>query len=303
MLLSEPQSSRPRQRSDEQAQATADQQEIEGGIDEHPSERQRAHPPEPFRLHERRHISTLAERHWWAETPRAAVSFVMLEGLLGFAYHPAVLAEAEERELAFRLEALDFAAVTMRGKVARRRTKHFGWVYGYESWRITPGPPIPDFLDPVRGRAARLAGVSPEDLVEVLVNAYPPGAGIGWHRDAPQFGVVVGVSLLGECRLRFQRGRGSARQTRAVTIAPRSAYVLDGEARYEWQHTVPPTKTLRYSVTFRTLQTRAGGVSPRVESAARAGDQSAKNDNDGDQRPRRQREHDAQEHADDRTDG
>ena len=127
----------------------------------------------------------------------------------GFAYHPNVLDEAEERELACRLEGLDFAAVAMRGKVARRRAKHFGWVYGYESWRITPGPPIPDFLDPVRRRVARLAGASPDALAEVLVNAYPTGAGIGWHRDAPQFGLVIGVSLLGECRLRFQRGRGS----------------------------------------------------------------------------------------------
>jgi DNA oxidative demethylase len=185
----------------------------------------------------------------------------MLSGLpQGFAYHPAVLAEAEERALASHLEALDFAAVTMRGKVARRRTKHFGWVYGYESWRITPGPPIPDFLDPIRRRVAQLAGVSPEALAEVLVNAYPPGAGIGWHRDAPQFGLVIGVSLLAECRLRFRRARGATRQTCSVTIAPRSVYVLDGDARYEWQHNVPPTKTLRYSVTFRTLRERTGGV-------------------------------------------
>jgi alkylated DNA repair dioxygenase AlkB len=178
----------------------------------------------------------------------------------GFAYHPAVLDEAEEVELVSRLEGLDFSPVTMRGTVARRRAKHFGWVYGYESWRITPGPPIPDFLGAVRRRAAILAGVTPDALVEVLVNAYPAGAGIGWHRDAPQFGVVIGVSLLGECRLRFQRGRGPARQTRAVTIAPRSAYVLNGDARYAWQHSVPPTKTLRYSVTFRTLLDRATGM-------------------------------------------
>lgn len=171
----------------------------------------------------------------------------------GFTYHPDLLTEAEERELAGHLQGLDFAAVSMRGQVARRRTKHFGWIYGYESWRITPGPPIPQFLAAVRGRAAQLAGVAPEALVEVLVNAYPAGAGIGWHRDAPQFGVVIGVSLLSECRLRFQRGRGASRQTAAMTIAPRSAYVLDGDARYEWQHCVPPTKALRYSVTFRTL--------------------------------------------------
>jgi DNA oxidative demethylase len=187
----------------------------------------------------------------------------------GFAYHPDVLDEAEEHELAGRLEALDFAAVVMRGQIARRRSKHFGWIYGYESWRITPGPPIPDFLDSVRRRVAQLAGVSHEALVEVLVNAYPPGAGIGWHRDAPQFGLVIGVSLLGECRLRFQRGRGDARQTRSVTVAPRSAYVLDGDARYVWQHSVPPMKALRYSVTFRTLRERAAGAKPKGSAGKR----------------------------------
>lgn len=174
----------------------------------------------------------------------------------GFRYHPDLLTEAEERELAGHLEGLDFAAVSIRGQVARRRAKHFGWIYGYESWRITPGPPIPEFLGSVRRRAAQLARISPEALAEVLVNAYPAGAGIGWHRDAPQFGVVIGVSLLSECRLRFQLGRGAARQTAALTIAPRSAYVLDGDARDEWQHCVPPTKALRYSVTFRTLRDR-----------------------------------------------
>jgi DNA oxidative demethylase len=174
----------------------------------------------------------------------------------GFLYYPDILRVDEETALAARVRNIEFSAVEMRGQIARRRTAHFGWIYGYESWRITPGPPIPKFLGSVRRRAAQLAGISPEALVEVLVNAYPAGAGIGWHRDAPQFGVVIGVSLLSECRLRFQLGRGAARQTAALTIAPRSAYVLDGDAREEWQHCVPPTKALRYSVTFRTLRAR-----------------------------------------------
>jgi alkylated DNA repair dioxygenase AlkB len=90
--------------------------------------------------------------------------------------------------------------------------------------------------------------------VEVLVTEYTPGAGIGWHRDAPMFGVVVGVSLLGACRFRFRRGKDATAETRAVELAPRSAYVLDGEARTLWQHSIPPARALRYSVTFRTLR-------------------------------------------------
>jgi alkylated DNA repair protein (DNA oxidative demethylase) len=172
----------------------------------------------------------------------------------GFLYRPDVITVAEEHELADHLSTTEFSAIEMRGQVARRRTAHFGWIYGYESWRITPGPPIPDFLLNVRERVATLADVAPARLAEVLVTEYPPGAGIGWHRDAPQFGEVIGVSLLSECRMRFQRGRGVARETCAMSLAPRSAYVLTGEARQDWQHSITPTRGLRYSVTFRTLK-------------------------------------------------
>jgi alkylated DNA repair dioxygenase AlkB len=176
----------------------------------------------------------------------------------GFVYHVDVVTEAEERALLQQLAALAFGDVRMRGQVARRRTAHFGWTYGYETWRVEPGPPIPAFLGPLRERAARLAGVAPEAMAEVLVTHYPPGAGIGWHRDAPAFGVVAGVSLLGACRFRFQRGRGADRRTRTVELAPRSGYVLDGAARWQWQHAIPPGRAERYSVTFRTLRSAAG---------------------------------------------
>jgi alkylated DNA repair dioxygenase AlkB len=90
------------------------------------------------------------------------------------------------------------------GIPAHRRTGHFGWLYGYDSAKIAPGPPVPDFLAPLCNRIAPLLGRAPD---EVLVTEYMPGAGIGWHRDAPAFGpVVVGISLLGPCRMRFQRG-------------------------------------------------------------------------------------------------
>jgi alkylated DNA repair dioxygenase AlkB len=175
----------------------------------------------------------------------------------GFVYRPAFTTEAEERDLAEAIRGIDFAEVKMHGVVARRRTAHFGWLYGYETARIAPGPPVPEFLLPLRERVGELAGVSPDALAEILITEYPPGAGIGWHRDAPMFDVVAGVSLLGACRFRFERGRDAERVTRAVTLAPRSAYLLTGEARTTWRHSIPPMKELRYSVTFRTLRTRA----------------------------------------------
>jgi alkylated DNA repair dioxygenase AlkB len=172
----------------------------------------------------------------------------------GFLYRPDFLGAEEEREVLAGVSALDFHDVKMRGQVARRRTSHFGWTYGYETWRIEPGPPIPDFLLALRDRAAAVGGVAAEDLVEVLVTHYSVGAGIGWHRDAPMFGVVVGVSLASACRFRFQRGKGADRLTAIATLEPRSAYALDGPARWQWQHSIPPARSERYSVTYRTLR-------------------------------------------------
>ena len=172
----------------------------------------------------------------------------------GFAYKDEIISLAEESALLDGARALAFGEVRMRGQVARRRTIHFGWTYGYESSRVEPGPPLPDFLLGLRARVASLAAVDAEALAEALVTHYPPGAGIGWHRDAPAFGVVIGVSLLSGCRFRFQQGRGAARRTRTVTLAPRSVYVLDGAARWQWQHAIPAGRMERYSITFRTLR-------------------------------------------------
>ena len=175
----------------------------------------------------------------------------------GFRYVADFIDSEEEAALLGTVRSLEYASVEMRGQVARRRAAHFGWRYGYESWRIEPGPPIPEAFHPLRARAAALITVPEDDLAEVLVTEYPPGAGIGWHRDAPQFGTVVGVSLASACRMRFQRGTGETRETRAMELAPRSAYVLAGEVRWAWQHTIPATKTTRYSITLRTLRARA----------------------------------------------
>jgi DNA oxidative demethylase len=170
----------------------------------------------------------------------------------GFRYVAEFVTEREEAVLLEQVAQLSFGAIRMRGQVARRRTAHFGWTYGYESGRIEPGPAVPTFLEPLRARAALLIGVEPGALTEVLVTEYPPGAGIGWHLDAPVFGEVVGVSLLGECRMWFATAGSGARQTAVVSLAPRSAYVLAGPARWAYRHRIPPGKSTRYSITLRT---------------------------------------------------
>ena len=172
----------------------------------------------------------------------------------GLVLRPELLTVDEEADLLQRLGELHFDPIVMHGQAARRTARHYGLGYDYESRTPQPGEPVPDWLSAVRRRAADLAGEEPEELVEVLVQRYPPGATIGWHRDAPAFGTVVGVSLGGSCRMRFQRGTGDRRRVWEMRLDPRSGYVLAGAARRSWQHSIPPTKELRYSITFRTLR-------------------------------------------------
>jgi alkylated DNA repair dioxygenase AlkB len=172
----------------------------------------------------------------------------------GLLYVAAFVTDDEERDLVASLEALDFDEVRMRGQAALRTVHHFGFRYEYEGWRLVEADPLPEALTWLRDRAGELAGVGPQELTEVLVTRYPQGAGIGWHRDAPLFGPkVVGVSLLAPCRMRFQQRAAGVRKLHQLELAPRSAYVLAGAARRSWQHSIPATPALRYSVTFRTV--------------------------------------------------
>jgi len=181
----------------------------------------------------------------------------------GFFYQPEFVAAAEARHLVAEIERLAFKRVEMRGGVARRRIVHFGWTYGYYSRRTKPGHPLPPFLLPLRERVAAWAPVPPEAFAEALVTEYPPGATIGWHRDAPLFGdVIAGISLSGASRMRFrpyvspkeQRGLPPRRATHEVELEPRSAYLISGEARRDFEHSIPAVASLRYSITFRTLR-------------------------------------------------
>jgi DNA oxidative demethylase len=172
----------------------------------------------------------------------------------GFVYRPDLISAAEEAELLAELQARPFSEVRMHGVVARRRVVQLGWHYSFDARRLGAGEPVPAFLEPLRTAVGELAGQPAAAFSEVLLTEYPPGATIGWHRDAPPFGIVAGVSLGAACTFRFRRGEAGARETLSLALEPRSAYVLDGPARTEWQHSIPPTPGLRYSITFRTVR-------------------------------------------------
>ena len=172
----------------------------------------------------------------------------------GLVYAPDFLTSGEEAALVEELAGLDFDEIRMRGQTARRTVRHFGLDYDYDRKSVTPTQALPASLEWVRERAAGLIRCTPEQLAEILITRYPPGAGIGWHRDAPTFREVIGISLGSSCRMRFQRGKGPDRTTAGIELEPGSAYVLAGPVRWEWQHSIPATKDLRYSITFRTLK-------------------------------------------------
>ena len=177
----------------------------------------------------------------------------------GFRYHRDFITSEEEALLAAEIACVEFSTFEMRGVVARRRVAFFGMSYGTGGAATSPMPP---FLLPLRDKVASWAGVEPDAFVMALLNEYSPGAPIGWHRDAPQYSIVAGVSLLSSCLLKFrpylrpdaQAGPARRTATHEVTLERRSAYLLTGESRSAYEHHIPPAAALRYSVTFRTLR-------------------------------------------------
>ena len=172
----------------------------------------------------------------------------------GFRHQDEVIDAAEERDLARRVEALPFKPFEFQGYVGNRRVASFGWRYDFARQVLEPAAPLPDFLMALRTRIADFTGHDPEALQQALVLEYTPGAGIGWHRDRPQYRDIVGLSLLAACPFRLRRRTDEGWERATQRIAPRSAYLLSGPARTDWEHSIPPLEALRYSVTFRTFR-------------------------------------------------
>ncbi len=182
----------------------------------------------------------------------------------GLTYRTEFVAADEECSLLENIRALPLREAQYRQYTARRRTMNYGFSYDFTHLQANAAPPIPEFLAPLRARAARWAGVAPEDFVQALIAEYTPCTPLGWHRDVPDFELIVGISLGGAARIRFRPYPWKPERRKevfALELEPRSAYILRDEARWGWQHSIPPTKVLRHSVTFRTA--RAAGTGSR----------------------------------------
>jgi alkylated DNA repair dioxygenase AlkB len=171
----------------------------------------------------------------------------------GFRYQPDLLSKEEEQDLVRQVEALPFKEFQFQGFLGKRRVVSFGWKYDFNDRKLQKADDMPPFLLPLRRRAAGFAGLAPTAFQHVLVTEYSPGAGIGWHRDKAVFDEVVGVSLLAPCNFRFRRKTGDKWERATVVAEPRSAYLLAGPSRTEWEHSIPEMDQLRYSITFRNF--------------------------------------------------
>ena len=176
--------------------------------------------------------------------------------IAGLRYCENIISEAEERSLVQQLGQLELAPFRFHGWLGNRKTQSFGWRYDFDDASFMPADPVPAWLQPLRERAAALGNVEPGDFVHVLLARYDVGAGIGWHRDRDVFEQVVGISLNTPAMLRFRQRTSSGFRRTSLEVAPRSAYLLSGESRWAWEHSIAPGDQLRFSVTFRTLSAK-----------------------------------------------
>ena len=172
----------------------------------------------------------------------------------GFRYQADVLPAQEEQKLVEQIRELPLKEFEFHGYVGKRRVISYGWHYDFDTERLQQTSEMPAFLHPAREHAAAFAGLKPEDLPHALVTEYSPGTKIGWHRDKGVFDDVVGISLLSSCVFRLRRKVAAAWERYSQTVEPRSAYLLRGASRTEWEHSIPAVDALRYSITFRSLR-------------------------------------------------
>jgi alkylated DNA repair dioxygenase AlkB len=170
-------------------------------------------------------------------------------------YQPDFITADEEARLLDEIRRLPLTEAKYKQYTAKRRIMSYGASYDFSSNELLPAGPIPPFLDFLRERVEAWAGVPASQFTHSLIAEYKMGTQLGWHRDVPEFEIITGVSLGGPARMRLRRyppKKGRNVETLSIDLEPRSAYLMRGEARWGWQHSIPPTKALRYSITFRT---------------------------------------------------
>lgn len=175
----------------------------------------------------------------------------------GFNYYPDFLSTTEEDDLIKEITAIELHEFNFQGFTAKRRVASFGYDYSFDKRALSKGKDIPITFHSLITKVSKHTRIPAEEFAELLVTQYPVGSVINWHRDAPPFDVIAGISLLADCTFRL-RPQDKLKQNRnaiiTVPVKRRSLYVIEGIARSEWQHSISPVKNMRYSITLRTLR-------------------------------------------------
>jgi len=185
--------------------------------------------------------------------PQLSLFSASQTGPEGLRYQPGFITPAEEQSLITNIRALPLAPFQFGAYEGKRRVVYFGSRYDFTHQRLEDADPIPDWLAPIVARVEQFARLRPGNVAHALVTEYETGAGIGWHRDKKQFGEVFGLSLGSACHFRFRRKAGTRWERFTLEAEPRSLYVMSGESRHVWEHSIPPVEIPRYSITFRTM--------------------------------------------------
>ncbi len=168
-------------------------------------------------------------------------------------YIPKFISSDEEKLLFEHIQNLDWQEIALFGQIAKRRVVHFGLNYHYANRTVKPTKPPAEFLNEVIARGANLLKKPTANIAEVLITEYPINAGINWHRDAPLFKDIIGISLNSCCTIHF-RNRMDKKEQFKLHLEQGSAYILQDAIRWDWEHRIAPVKILRYSITLRTLK-------------------------------------------------
>jgi alkylated DNA repair dioxygenase AlkB len=175
----------------------------------------------------------------------------------GFQYVPEFISGQEELYLLSQIEKTSFHNFQFQGFEARRRVASFGWDWSFERRELVQGADIPGCFRPIIQKVADYLSFPEDALAELLLTEYPAGAVINWHRDAPPFELIACISLRSDCTFRLKPYDKAGQRKDAIISLPllrRSLYMMQGEVRTCWLHSIPALSSTRYSITFRTLR-------------------------------------------------
>jgi alkylated DNA repair protein (DNA oxidative demethylase) len=196
--------------------------------------------------------------------PAAQPDLFAEPALPGLSQAEGIITPTEETAFIAEIDRQALSPFRFHGWEGKRLTGSFGWRYDFEDAGFGPTEPIPDWLLPLREKAARFAGLNADEFVQALLIRYDPGAGIGWHRDRPVFEHVLGISLGQSARMRFRRRRPGGFDRAAALLVPRSIYHLTGEVRHQWEHSIAAMDATRWSITFRSLSEKGRRVEAKT---------------------------------------